>query len=74
MEVRYTKPDQYSFADYGKLVKVMKDGGDYEIWIQSGKELVNWIRLGELLEWGFEKFLEDPAFVALCLRLYEQCK
>ena len=49
--VRYNNPTRLDIARYGALVKVVREDGSMELFIQTSADLehCNWITVGELL-------------------------
>lgn len=72
--VRYCPPTRFDTAPYGTIVKVITERDGNQLWIQTSHDEPSWLRVGDMLEHGFENFFVQPAFVDMCLRLNDQAK
>lgn len=70
--IRYTHPTKFEEAPYGTLWKEMNSSGGYTLFIQMGKDTVNWVGIGVFLEMVFKNSLLEPRFIDHCLEVYER--
>ncbi len=72
--IRYSStPTKFDLAPYGFIVKVLKDNGDYDYYIQLSKEddASEWLSIPDYLDRHFRKYYNTESFTKLMLKLHE---
>lgn len=67
INIRMCPPSRYDEAPRGTIVKVLKDNGDFDVYVQVGIDSPVWSLVSNLLELTFRDYTLDEDFVAACL-------
>ncbi len=79
MIVKYCPPTKFESAKYATICEVIteynqddkNDKSDFYIQINPNEETPKWMRMGTFLEEAFKQHFDDPAFISMCLRMFE---
>lgn len=72
IESRYTVPTKFEPGAHGTIVKVLKESGDIEHYIQVGTDDTNWVTMGDFFVAVFGKQIDNDEFMANCLKVYDK--
>lgn len=67
---RHTVPTRLDYAPYGTIVRVKEEKDSYYIQLADEEEQANWMSLGQVLDIVFQRYYDNPEFVAELLKLY----
>lgn len=68
--IRYCAPTRYDHAPYMTIWKAQVDEPDIYIQTADLESEPQWVKIGTLLEVGFQDFISNAEFVNECVRLY----
>lgn len=74
--IRYANPTKFDIAQYGVLVKVLRDDGSFDYFIQISKdeEAVEWIEMSKFLDQLFKDNYENDTFIKKLLKFKDNNK
>ena len=67
---RHTVPTRFDYAPYGTITCVKAAHDTYYIQLAEEDDQANWLTLGQVLDIVFQRYYDNPEFVAELLQLY----